>query len=67
MRARRQHLDLHVRREVLGHVVRMLLCATVDVGAVPLNDDRDLHCTSSSPGSGVLSVSGITGTSGKGA
>ncbi len=44
MRAGRQHLDLDVLGQVLGHVPRMLLGAAVDVGAVPLNDDRDLHC-----------------------
>src|SRR6188508_78911 len=65
VRARRQHLDRHVPGEMLGNIPRMLLGAAIDVGAVPLDDDRDLHCRSSSPGSGVLSVSGIAGTSGK--
>jgi hypothetical protein len=44
MRAGRQHLDLHVLGEVLRNIASMLLGAAVDVGAVPLNDDRDLHC-----------------------
>ena len=48
MRAGRQDLDLDVLRQVLGDVASMLLGAAVDVGAVPLNDDRDLHCRSSS-------------------
>ena len=65
MRARRQYLDRDVLGQVLGNIAGMLLGAAVDVGAVPLDNDRNLHCRSSSPGSGVLSVSGIAGTSGK--
>jgi len=57
MRARGQHLDLDVPGEVLGNIPRMLLGAAVDVGAVPLNDDRDFHCRSSSE-SGALGASG---------
>ena len=30
--------------QVLGDVARVLLGAAVDVGAVALDDDRDLHC-----------------------
>ena len=62
MRARRQHLDLHVRGEVLGNVSGVLLGAAVDVGAVPLNDDRDLH--SSSGTFGDAGESGVAGESG---
>jgi hypothetical protein len=53
MGARRQHLDLDVRGEVFGDVARVLFGAAVDVGAVPLDDDRDLHCSPSSDGSGT--------------
>ena len=48
MRASGEDLDLDVLREVLRHIAGMLLGAAVDVGAVPLNNDRDLHCRSSS-------------------
>ena len=50
MRARGQHLDLDVLGQVLRHVAGMLLGAAVDVGAVPLDDDRDLHCLPLSSG-----------------
>src|SRR5215204_4929086 len=43
-----QYLDLDVPGQVLGDVPRMLLGAAVDVGAVPLDNNRDLHCRSSS-------------------
>ena len=52
-RAGRKHLHLMVAREPLGHVARVLLRAAVDVGAVALNDDRQLHCRSSSRSSGA--------------
>ena len=41
--AGRQDLDLGVPREVLGDVARVQLRAAVDVGAVALDDDRELH------------------------
>ena len=61
MRAGRQHLDLDVLGQVLGNVASMLLGAAVDVGAVPLNDDRDLHCRSSSRCLGSLRCLGCLG------
>ena len=45
LRAGGEHLDLGMTREVLRDVARMQLGAAVDVGAVPLRDDRDLHDT----------------------
>src|SRR4026209_1134158 len=60
MRARRQHLDLDVPGEVFRDITRMLLGAAVDIGAVALNDDRDLHCRSSSE-SGALGAGGASG------
>src|SRR5687767_8063627 len=67
MRARGQHFDLNVVRQVLGNIPRMLLGAAVDVGAVALNDDRDFHCRSSSEepagGSGTLFSSSVDGAS----
>src|SRR6185436_6552320 len=41
--AGRHHLDLRVPREPLGHVARVQLGAAVDVGAVTLDHDRELH------------------------
>jgi len=41
--ARGQHLDLVVPRQVLRDVPRVQLGAAVDVGAVALDDDRELH------------------------
>ena len=48
-RAGRDDLDLGVPREPLGHVARMELCATVDVRAVALDHDRELHDSEVSP------------------
>ena len=43
MRAGREHLDLHVPGKLLGDIPRMLFGAAVDIGAIALNNDRDLH------------------------
>src|SRR6478609_5020719 len=48
MRAGRQDLDFDMLRQVLGDIPRMLFGAAVDIGAVALNNNRDLHCRSSS-------------------
>src|SRR6188768_4597582 len=48
VRACRQYLDLDMLRQVLGDVPRMLFGAAVDIGTVALNNNRDLHCRSSS-------------------
>ena len=42
-RAGGQHADVRVAREVLGDVPRVQLGAAVDVGAVPLHHDGELH------------------------
>ena len=42
-RARREHLDVRVPREPLGDVARVQFRAAIDVAAVSLNDDRELH------------------------
>ena len=47
-RARREDGDLCVRRKMLGDVARVQLGAAVDVGAVPLHDDGELHCSDGS-------------------
>src|SRR5437763_122562 len=51
-RARREDLDVTVPREMLRHIPRVQLGATVDRVAVPLYDNRDLHCPSSESPSG---------------
>ena len=67
MRARREHLDLEVLGQMLRDVTGMLLGAAVDVSAVPLDDDRDLHCSPlSSEEPGASGASGATGVSGVG-
>ena len=48
-RAGRDDFDLGVPREPLGDVARVQLRAAVDVGAVALNDDRELHDSFGSP------------------
>ena len=48
-RARREHLDLGVPREALRDVARVQLGAAVDVGAVALDDDRELHDSLDAP------------------
>src|SRR5207302_6626652 len=48
-RARGEHFDLRVPREVLGDVPRMELGAAVHRRPVALDDDGDLHCASGSP------------------
>src|SRR4030095_42684 len=58
--AGREDFDLDVGCEMLGHVPSMLFGAAVDLGAVPLNDDRDLHWLSSEGSSGA---SGVTSKS----
>ena len=51
--ARRQHLHVVVSREMLRDVARVQLGAAVDVGAVTLDDDGELHWpVSESPGVG---------------
>src|SRR5262245_43697278 len=42
-RARSEHFDVRVPREPLGDVTRMQLRPAIDVAAVPLNDDGELH------------------------
>ena len=56
LRARGEHLDLGMASEVFGNVARMQLGATIDVGAVSLRDDRNLHDTlePESPGGSTL-------------
>src|SRR5688572_23764093 len=48
-RARGDDLDLGMAREALGDVACMQLRAAVDVGAVALDDDRELHDSELSP------------------
>jgi hypothetical protein len=43
LRAGGEYLDLGVTRQMFSDVARMQLGAAVDVGAVPLCDDRNLH------------------------
>jgi hypothetical protein len=56
-RARRQHADAHVPREVLREISRVQLGAAVDVGAISLHHNRNLHSSGSfcvsSPGGGA--------------
>ena len=44
-RAGRQHDDLRVRRQMLGDIARVQLSAAVDVGAIALHHDGQLHCS----------------------
>src|SRR5687767_3649621 len=44
----REHLNLRVLREMLGDVTRVQLGAAVDVGAVALHHDSELHCAEGS-------------------
>src|SRR3954471_7415530 len=46
---RGQYVDISVTREMLGDVPRVELCTTVDRVTVSLDDDRQLHCSSSDP------------------
>ena len=48
-RARRHDLDLRVTRKPFGDVPRMEFCAAVDVRAVALDRDRELHDSERSP------------------
>src|SRR5262249_54431185 len=47
-RARREHVDLRVARQVLRDVARVQLGATADRLPVPLYDDGELHCAEES-------------------
>ena len=47
-RARRQHFDLRVLRQVLSDIAGVQLGAAVDVGAVALHHDSQLHCAEGS-------------------
>ena len=47
-RAGGQHADVRVAREALGDVPRVQLGAAVDIGAVPLHHDRELHSSTGS-------------------
>ena len=44
-RARGEDFDLRVPRQAFGDVARVQFGAAVDVGAVALDDDRELHCS----------------------
>ena len=44
-RTGREHFDVCMTREPLGNVPRVQLRAAVDGVAVPLNDERELHCS----------------------
>src|SRR6187402_70731 len=46
--ARGQHVDVGVLRQMLGDVTGVQLCAAVDVGAIALHDDSELHCAEGS-------------------
>src|SRR4249920_957567 len=48
-RAGRQDAYIGVARQVFGDVPRMQFGTSVDVGAVSLHDDRDLHSFSPGP------------------
>ena len=48
-RTGRDHLDLGVPGEMFSDVARVQLRSAVDVGAVALNDDRELHDSFGSP------------------
>ena len=62
MRAGREHLDLDVLGQMLRDVTGMLLGTAVDVSTVPLDDDRDLHCSPlSSEDAGATGPSGTAG------
>ena len=56
-RARRQHVDVGVLRQVLGDIAGMQLGAAVDVGAVALHHDSELHCAEGSGSSPESSLS----------
>src|SRR6476469_9274064 len=45
--AGRQHLDLGMPRQVLGHVPRVQLRSAVDLSAIALNDDSYPHYSAS--------------------
>ena len=64
-RAGRQNLGLMVPRKPFRHVTRVLLGAPVDVGAVALDNDRQLHCgwssVTSRPSVGVSSAAAMSG------
>src|SRR5918993_5942829 len=44
----RQHLDLRVLRKMLGDVASVQLGAAVDLGAIALHHDSELHCAEGS-------------------
>src|SRR3954465_5145168 len=50
-RTSRQHTDLRVASEVLRYITRVQLGAAIDVGAVALHDDSQLHWPVSGPSS----------------
>ena len=47
-RASREHFDIGVARKMLGDIAGVQLGAAVDVGAVALHDDGELHCAEGS-------------------
>ena len=58
LRAGGEYLDLGVTRQMLSDVARMQLGAAVDVGAVPLCDDRNLHDASEPESDGGSTLAG---------
>src|SRR5688572_18795446 len=56
-RAGRQYVNLGVLRQVLGDIAGMQLGAAVDVGAVALHHDSELHCAEGSGSSPESSLS----------
>ena len=59
-RVRGQHIHFGVTREVLGDVSRVEFRAAVNRLTVSLDDDRELHCSSSNP-PGPDSAEGVDG------
>ena len=53
-----EHAHLGVARQMLGDVPRVQLGAAVDVGAVPLHDDRYPHSSGGVAGSSLRTGSG---------
>ena len=60
-RARREHVNGGVPGQVLGDVAGVQLGAAVDVGAVALHHDSELHCAEGSGSSPESSLSAVAG------
>ena len=58
-RARRPHFDLRMTSQMLGDVARVQFGAPVDGEAVPLDDDRELHCSGVADGSADVDSDGV--------